>query len=215
MADQLKSVLLYGDSFFWGVNPTTGKRHNTADRIGKQLQTMLGPDYEVVEEGHRGRTMFGENGWFPERDGLVQFGPILASHLPLHTVVFMLGTNDLNTKTLHEPRAIASALEEYRSKMEDWCKFMGYELPKVIVIAPPAIDEPQLDKFREIFAGSAANIDILSEELRAKCSATGYMFVDANKVVQTIGADGIHIGPAENLKIATELKQQMQSDTIE
>ena len=206
MTKEIQSVLLYGDSFFWGVNPDTGKRHSSSERIGKQLQVLLGPDFEVVEEGHRGRTMFGENGWFPERDGLAQFGPIFASHLPIHTVVIMLGTNDLNTKTLHSPQDIAAALTNYQSKMEYWCKFMGYDVPKVIVVAPPDIDDTQLDKFKSIFAASSALIVELSEELEIQCSKMGYKFLNSDELVKSIGADGIHISPEDNLRLATTLK---------
>lgn len=206
MTKEIHSILLYGDSFFWGVNPDAGKRHSSYERIGRQLQTLLGPDYEVVEEGHRGRTMFGENGWFPERDGLAQFGPIFASHLPLQTLVVMLGTNDLNTKTLHTPHEIALALMKYRSKMEYWCEFMGYDTPKVIIVAPPDLDDSQLDKFKGIFAGSSAMIANLSQELQNQCSAMGYTFLDARGVVKAIGADGIHISPEDNLRLSTALK---------
>ncbi len=206
MAKEIQSVLLYGDSFFWGVHPDTGKRHASSDRIGRQLQNLLGPDFEVIEEGHRGRTMYGENGWFPERDGLAQFGPIFASHIPVHTLVIMLGTNDLNSKTLHRAHDIAAALDEYQSKIEYWCEFMGYDVPKVIIVAPPDIDDTQLDKFRGIFAGSSEMIPELSQELENKCTTMDYTFLNAGTVVKSIGADGIHISPEENKKLAIALK---------
>lgn len=198
----MKNILLYGDSFFWGVDTLTGGRHTFSDRIGNLCQQQLGEGYDVITEGLRGRTMFGENGWFPERDGLDQFGPIFASHLPLDLVVIMLGTNDLNTKTLHSPTEIAKALDGYVLKMKFWCDFMKYSVPKIIVVSPPQINEAELTAFKDIFDASANKIPELCRCLKDYALEKEYGFINAADIVVSKNTDGIHIDASENKKLA-------------
>jgi len=211
MNDDAKNILLYGDSFFWGVNSSTGQRYKPSKRIATILQAELGDDYKVIEEGLRGRTMFGENGWFPERDGLAQFGPIFASQLPINVIVIMLGTNDLNTKTKHLPKDIAASLKQYKEKMAYWCDFMKYDTPKAIVVAPPEIDNASLDAFKDVFDGSAEQVGLLADELSKACNDLGYTCIDSRNFVQSKNADGIHISPDENAKLAVAIKESVQS----
>lgn len=208
--DKVKTVLLYGDSFFWGVDGVNATRHNREDRIGVICQQELGEVYEVITEGLRGRTMFGENGYFPERDGLAQFGPIFASHLPIDAVVIMLGTNDLNTRTNHSADEIASALEMYVEKMRFWCNFMKYPLPKVVVIAPPHIDEQSLVAFKEIFKASDRHIDNLAETLQHVSLKNDFTFIDSRSVVASKNTDGIHLDAENNKKLALEITKAIQ-----
>lgn len=201
---------MYGDSFFWGVNAGSGGRHEYENRVGVVVQKELGADFDVVTEGLRGRTMFGENGWFPERDGLVQFGPIFASHLPLDVVVIMLGTNDLNSKTQHHPSEIAQAVNTYKEKMKFWCDFMKFAIPKLVIIAPPAIDEDGLSAFGEIFEGSASEVSNLSHFLKEYAAQYGDAFFDAADVVISRGTDGIHLDVGENKKLGQKIANSIR-----
>jgi lysophospholipase L1-like esterase len=149
--------------------------------------------------------MFSENGWFPERDGLTQFGPIFASHLPLDVVVIMLGTNDLNSKTHHQPNEIAKAIDGYKEKMQFWCDFMKYGIPKLVIIAPPEIDEEGLDSFREVFEGSALLVSELRDSLEAYAQTNGDIFLDASEVVVSKNTDGIHLDAAESRKLGQKI----------
>jgi lysophospholipase L1-like esterase len=206
----MKNILLYGDSFIWGVDATSGGRHAYEDRIGVIVQKELGSDYAVVSEGLRGRTMFGENGWFPERDGLAQFGPIFASHLPLDIAVLMLGTNDLNSRTRHAAKDIVSAINDYKQKMTFWCDFMKYPVPKVLIVSPPDIDETGLTGFADIFDGSAAFVPELKNALRGYAEQVGDAFLDASNVVVSKNTDGIHLDREENNKLGVALAEKLK-----
>lgn len=207
-----KSILLYGDSLFWGVDATVMGRHAYENRVDGVLRSRLGDDYEILCEGLRGRCMFGENGWFPERNGLEQFGPIFASHLPLDMVVIMLGTNDLNTKTQHTPAAIADNLSDYHKKMRFWTDFMKYDMPKVLIVAPPHINENELsDNFKPIFQGSAAYIDELATKLELKSHELDWSFLDTRNRIISEGNDGIHLSADESKKLGLILYDHIQT----
>ena len=205
-----KTVLLYGDSIFWGLNGTTRARHEKADRINSVIQAELGNEVEIISEGHRGRTLFGENGFFPQRDGLAQFGPIFASHLPIDVVVIMLGVNDLNTKTDHSPEELGAALKDYEAEAKIWCDFMQYTLPKFVIISPLDILEETFTDFqREIFEGAAAKIDTVAKTLQQSATERGWSYLDPRSVARPINSDGIHLDVSESRKLALAMTRQL------
>ena len=205
-----KTVLLYGDSIIWGVDASIGGRHQREHRVNTIVQNNLGPEVEVIGEGHRGRTMFGENGAFPKRNGLEQFGPIFASHLPIDILVIMLGTNDVNAKTRHSAGDIARALDDYMREAKEWCDFMGYDMPKVLIVSPPDIEESSLVRFAELFAGSAELIGGVVDALREYADTHGYMFLDSRLVTRSVGTDGIHLDRDNTKKLADSITKELQ-----
>lgn len=205
------TILLYGDSIFWGLNAATGKRHDRVNRIDTVLREKFGRSAEIICEGHRGRTLFGENGYFPQRNGFEQFGPIFSSHLPIDVVVIMLGTNDLNAKTLHSKDDLAVALQKYKAEMQTWCTFMGYDMPKVVIVSPTNIDEGNLTRFAEIFAGAADKVAGYAAELEHIAAVEGFTFIDSRHVARPINTDGIHLDERETRKLADKIGETLES----
>ena len=134
-----KRILIYGDSFVFGVIPGgSGARYDASTRYTGVAQNYLGSEYEIIEEGLRGRTVSGDNGFFPNRDGLVQFDGIFGSHLPLDLIIIGLGTNDTNSARDLSPEAIVAGYTKYLRGISWWCKHLGFTKPKVAFIAPPS-----------------------------------------------------------------------------
>jgi len=206
-----KTVLLYGDSILWGVDATSGGRHHRTDRVDSIIQQVLGQNIEVISEGLRGRTLFGENGFFPKRNGEQQFGPIFASHLPIDVLVIMLGTNDTNSKTRHSGPEIADSLGLYQSEAKEWCDFMGYAMPKILIVSPLDIDEEGLGRFSEIFAESAPLIAVVAASLQAYSSSHEHDFLDARLIAKSVGTDGIHLDVVETKKLADEIAMRVKT----
>ena len=204
-----KTVLLYGDSILWGVDGKSGGRHPREARLDTIVQRALGEDVDVIGEGHRGRTMFGENGAFPKRNGLEQFGPIFASHLPIDVLVIMLGTNDVNAETRHSSAGIAAAIDDYMAEAKEWCDFMGYSVPKLLIVSPPDIDDTSLVRFAELFAGSSELIGPVVDDLSAYASAHGHTFIDSRTVAKSISTDGIHLDAPETKKLADAIAARL------
>ena len=120
-----KRVLCFGDSNTYGTcrrmpgvegapAPDPDYLRLNADRRWPGvLQRVLGPDYEVIEEGLNGRTTDLDEPARPGLDGRSYFVPCLLSHRPLNVVVLMLGGNDLKPSFGRTPREIAEALGRY------------------------------------------------------------------------------------------------------
>ncbi len=92
----MKNILCYGDSNTWGCNPGVLTRHPADVRWTGVVQNLLGPEYNIIENGINGRTTIWDDPANQCRNGLSGLGYALYSAKPLDLVVLMLGTNDLN-----------------------------------------------------------------------------------------------------------------------
>lgn len=208
--DNMKSILFYGDSLTYGKIPKKNARYSNEKNFTGVMQEKLKNDFLIISEGLRARTLSGENGFFEERDGLDQFGPILGSHLPLSLVCIFLGTNDCNSKDVKTKADIITALTEYKKKVIFWCDQFSIEtIPKILFIAPPCIQfsEVQQDEnMRKIFnLESEKKSRELSNIYKTFCEQENCIFFDANKVSQTCLGEGVHLDDENNILLGFEL----------
>jgi lysophospholipase L1-like esterase len=96
------SILCYGDSNTWGFVPQSNHtlpkaRYNRDVRWTGILQTNLGDEFHVIEEGLNSRTTNLDHVSPPDRNGKTYLAPCLYSHAPLDLVVLALGGNDTKT----------------------------------------------------------------------------------------------------------------------
>ncbi|MCH2619706.1 MAG: arylesterase, partial [Candidatus Poseidoniia archaeon] len=66
----MKNILCFGDSNTWGYSPLDGRRYPPDIRWSGVLQSSLGSDYRVIEEGLNGRTNVTNEEERPIRSGL-------------------------------------------------------------------------------------------------------------------------------------------------
>jgi lysophospholipase L1-like esterase len=202
-----KQVLIYGDSYVFGKIPA-GDRYDAATRFTGVMQSYLGGDYEIIEEGLRGRNLAGENGFFPHRNGLTQFDGIFGSHLPLDVVMILLGTNDCNSSRDVTPEEIVANYTKYLRSIGWWSKHLGFPKPKIVLIAPPAIDEPTSHKwFKNIFNSAGPKIAALPALIKDFAENNKVYYFDASKVVIVSPVDGIHLDIENNHKLGRALTQ--------
>lgn len=201
-----KRILIYGDSYVFGKIPG-GMRYLSNERYTGQLQQMLGDGYDILEEGLRGRTLSGENGFLPHRDGLVQFDGIFGSHVPLDMVIIALGTNDCNRLGNVSYDHVQSALDSYQTKIKWWCEHLGgYPLPRFTIIIPPVINEDDsLAAFGDWFKGSTARSKELISNLATYAKEAGVSCLDLSSCIQVSHTDGVHLDINNNQLIAKNL----------
>ena len=90
-----KRILCFGDSNTWGYIPGSGGRYPADIRWPGVLQSILGEDYCIIEDGLNGRTSVFTDPLYRYRNGLDALGPALLANDPLDMVILALGTNDL------------------------------------------------------------------------------------------------------------------------
>jgi lysophospholipase L1-like esterase len=207
-----RTLLCYGDSNTHGTMPMHdlgamgrfARRH----RWTTLLQAAL-PDWEVIAEGHPGRTTLHDDPVEgPHRNGLTVLPAVLESHRPVDVVLLMLGTNDLKERFSVNAGDIALSLERLvRVIRSSGCGVMG-GAPGVLVVAPPPIVE--VGCLAEIFAGGAAKSQVLGARIGAMAVRNGAPFVDAGALVAVSPVDGIHYEAEANAVLAEAFAAAVQ-----
>lgn len=200
----MRTLLLFGDSNTHGSMPAPhlgfSGRYGRDERWAGRLAGML-PDWEVIAEGHPGRTTLHDD---PvegaHRNGLTVLPALLESHRPVDVVVLMLGTNDLKQRFSVNAGDIALSLERLVRVILASGAGPDGAAPGVLLVAPPAIEETGC--LAGMFAGGATKSRVLGAEVRAAAARAGVPFMDAGLVVKVSPVDGVHYGPEANLPLA-------------
>jgi lysophospholipase L1-like esterase len=155
------------------------------------MATALGPGYEVIAEGHPGRTTLHDD---PvegaHRNGLRVLPAILESHAPIDLVILMLGTNDLKTRFAVTAADIAQSM----GRLVDGVRASGTapdgRAPGVLVVVPPPILE--VGELGEMFQGGAVKSRGLSAACAVMAARRDVAVFDAGAVIAVSPLDGIH-----------------------
>lgn len=127
----MQSILCFGDSNTWGLNPRDNSRFDDQTRWTRLLDDLLRPfGKRVIEEGLCGRTTQFHDWYRKNRCGLDAFPLLLESHSPLAGVVIMLGTNDCKTCFHASAEQIAGGVRQLVRQ----AKHAG--VPEILVVSP-------------------------------------------------------------------------------
>ncbi len=210
-----RRLLVYGDSNTHGTAPMARLgdigRFDRATRWTGPFARALAPGWEVIDEGHPGRTTVHDDPIEgPHRNGLRILPAILESHRPLDLVLVMLGTNDLKARFSVGPADIAQGLERLAREIRVSGCGPGGGAPAVLLVAPPPIAETGC--LAEIFAGGAAKSRGLGAAVRAAAGRCGAACVDAATLVAVSDLDGIHFEPAAHAALAEGLARAVRAE---
>lgn len=200
-----KRILFFGDSLVYGKIPAW-TRYTSSERFTGKLQSLLGDDYEIIEEGLRARMLSWENAYFPYRDGAQQFGPILGSHAPVDLIVIMLGTNDMNSGSDKTDKEISEWLNNYRETITRRTKHFSLPEMPVVLICPPRIDEEySYPIFGDRFRGTSKKIERLPALYEQVAREYDWYYIDTTSLIWPSPKDGIHLDEESNTKLGEYL----------
>lgn len=197
-------IMVFGDSLSWGYQPGTKHlRFDAQTRWPGRLQTLLGDDYEVIEENLNSRGI--ENGDpRPGKEGrraLDYIEAALDTHDPLDKVIVLLGTNELKHDMNMSAEQVGESMEKLLTIITTRASQFRGTTPDVLLLSPPIINEStEYCKAGDKYLGATAKSQELVgvyEKLAAKLSIG---FVALNNV--TAGVDGIHIDAEQHAKVA-------------
>ena len=200
----MRTLLCYGDSNTHGTMamPDLGfaGRFSREERWTGRLQRLL-PDWEVIAEGHPGRTTVHDD---PvegaHRNGLTVLPALLETHRPVDVVLLMLGTNDLKERFSVNAMDIALSLERLVGVIRASGAGPDGAAPGILIVAPPPIEE--VGCLAEMFAGGAQKSHALGARISAMAERNGLPWLDAGAMVRVSPIDGIHYGPEANPVLA-------------
>ena len=181
-----KHILCYGDSNTHGYCADPGDcedggiRFTENQRWPRLLQTTLGEDYLVTEEGLSGRTTCFEDPLYEGLNGLDYITPCLKSHEVIDLLIIMLGTNDTKDRFCASAACIGLGMARLVKKAKD-TDCWGGKAPNILVIAPPPIGagmltSPVAQTMGQLCVEKSRQ---LGESYREQCELLGVSFLDA------------------------------------
>lgn len=219
-AAETKRILAYGDSLTWGWIPVhvapPSRRFPPDSRWPGVMQQTLGTGYEIIEAGLNGRTTDIPDPTIPQLsgsglDGTADLPVTLATHLPLNLVLILLGTNDL--KSMFGRSAFRIALG--CAKLIDIAQNISggvatdYPNPQVLLIAPPPLGTPTC--FADFFVGGVEKSQQFGRLYASIAELARVEFFDAATVIQTDGADGVHLTATAHRALGRALAEKVKS----
>jgi lysophospholipase L1-like esterase len=183
-------IVAFGDSNTWGYEPVAVRRYPAGVRWTGVMQTELGAEFRVIEEGLNGRTTVWDDPIEPHRCGIDYLTPCLMSHAPLDLVIIALGCNDLKKRFSLSPSDIAYGVERLVIEARALPVGPGGAAPKVLLAAPPPF--APLTDLGEIFEGGDAKSRVLGARYAAVAERQKVGFLDAGRHIRCSDRDGIH-----------------------
>lgn len=205
----MHQVLVYGDSLTWGIIPGSRRRLPFDARWpGVMEHTLIdaGRKVRVIEDCLNGRRTVLEDPFKPGRNGLMGIEQRIEINSPLAVVVVMLGTNDFQSMHLHTAWHAAEGVAAIVRAIRGAPIEPGITVPKVLVVAPPPIQEPK-GPIALKFAGAPAKCVGLAEEFRRVAVEVDCDFFDAGSVTGSSAMDGIHLDADQHAVLGRSLAQ--------
>lgn len=203
-----KRVLCFGDSNTYGFDPVTRSRYDDAHRWPAVLQQLIGESYEVISEGLPGRTSDFANPGEEMIHGFHYFRPCVFSHLPIDTLILMLGTNDCTYTT--DPAAVAAGIRKIAFMATRAPIWSDKKNKKILLVCPCAINRglPTAEGDEALDAQIRCSVQ-LSESLKQLAEGLKIEFFDANTVARVGGiADQLHLDPESHVSLGKALAEK-------
>ena len=205
-----KHIVCLGDSNTHGycADPKDcadgGNRFNESERWPRVLETLLGEEYLVLEEGLSGRTTVFPDALHEGMPALDVAYPILMSHEPVDLLIIMLGTNDTKDRLGMNAPCIALGLNRLIEK----CKSVpcwGDHAPNILVIAPPHIGRELQDPCMGF--SCAEKSEELAKYYEPVAKNQGGAFLDAQGVAEFNKVDYMHLSRKGHQQLADKLAE--------
>lgn len=197
-----KHIVCFGDSNTHGYCADPGDcadggiRFNESERWPCLLQTALGEDYLVCEEGLNGRTTVFTDPINEGMDGIRSLPVCLNTHEPVSLLIIMLGTNDTKARFNASAGCIAAGMERLIARAKTVsCWADGTS--NILLIAPaPIEDAMESTPTVETHGHGAAE--------KARQLARYYAAVAQRQQVHFLDAAGCPINPVDYMHLTRE-----------
>lgn len=212
------NILCYGDSNTYGYEPHTGERYPEDMRWTGILQSYLGNDFKIIEEGMNGRTTAYDDPDTDGRNGLATLGNYMAKYNMIDVIIIMLGTNDLKEFVDIEVNEIAANVEKIIVEMKkDLANKQSIE-PQIVVMSPPEIGSsirmsPFYGEYRERAISKSRQFPKYYREMAMRNDC---LFFDTAEWIKPSEYDSVHLIAGDHRLIADKVYELLARhiDTI-
>lgn len=190
------NILAYGDSNTWGYQPNTGLRYARDQRWPSLLDSMLGPNFHVIENGLNGRTTRIDESDRADRNGLRLLPVTLEIAAPVDIVVVMLGTNDLKPQFNQSAEDIGVSIAHVCRTIKRHTATDGKNSGDcTIILVSPTLVTTQMGPSNKNLASCFVRSEQLSQAYQNVAEQLDIEFFDASNIVHTEDSpdsDGVH-----------------------
>lgn len=215
-----RTILCYGDSNTWGYVPSSDRMAGTQRFSRKQrwpgiLQSLLGENYYVVEEGLNSRTTNINYQVPPDRNGKTYLPPCLYTHAPIDLVILALGGNDLKVYFNRTAEEICDGLAELVDITQ--ATIYGRKLqgpPDILIVSPPKV-LPIIEQFTDedgiaIFAGATKKAESLVSLYASLAKEKKCHFLDISQAITPSSIDGMHFDEVAHKKLSQLINKKIK-----
>lgn len=211
--ENMRTIVCFGDSNTHGYCGETGGRFAPGVRWTGVLQSLLGEEYAVKEEGLGGRTTVFNDPIFEGMSG-VEFITVAAmTHEPVDLLIVMLGTNDTKERFGAGPGAIAKGMERLLTKAIDTKMAFADGKPNILCICPPPIARGNEAVFDdgEMGHGVAEKSEKLAKYYEESAKLLGCHFLDAGSIpgMEMNKVDHMHLTEKGHRLLAEAVAQKI------
>ena len=212
----MKNILCYGDSNTWGLNPEWGKtgvrRLPWEVRWTGRLQTELGIDYRIIEEGLNGRSTVFDDPTAPGRNGLEFFPVCIESHLPLDLIIISLGTNDTKIVLNANEYSIAAGMEMLIKAAKNPFLYTNHAAPEILIAVPVPLGEgiserTSADSIDAVSVAKSKNLAGYYEDLSLLYDCH---YIDLGQYAAASKADHVHLDGQAHARIAQAIGRKIE-----
>lgn len=190
----MKTILCFGDSNTQGLLHD-GSRLPRSKRWPGVLMAHLGKEYEIIEEGLKGRTTTLDDPIEGKaKNGRRYLKPCLESHAPLDLVIVMLGTCEMKNRYGLNALDIAIGM----NRLLDLIKGPEILLLSPIPFGPKIEDNPLYGHARNL----PHEVAKLYEELAKEREIA---FLETGKFVKASAEDSLHLDEEGHHKLGTAI----------
>ncbi|MEZ4358263.1 MAG: GDSL-type esterase/lipase family protein [Eubacteriales bacterium] len=211
----MKRIMVYGDANCWGFSPsedTQGQRYDEKNRWPSIMRSMLGMDFEIIEENMCGRTTVFNDPFNENKNGLKTMDFCLMSHSPLDLIIIMLGTSDLKCFYNANPIIITRGLSLICDKILAFGDGQNGKPPKILVISPVEIEKDiKNSAFGYEYDNTASKYSKeLKQYYNQLSSEYDIEFLAASDHVRASDEDSIHLTPQGQRDLAAAVASKVK-----
>lgn len=205
---RLVTLLCFGDSNTWGLNPATWDRYPQDIRWPGVLRNDLGEGYKIIEDGQNGRTAVPGNKVDGFNSSKTDLLTALASHRPLDLVILMLGTNDLIMRSSGSPDSVGKGIDVLLDIVRHSGSGPRGNAPSVLLLAPPPIG-PLAGEI-EALESMVAQSHLFAQRYESLAADFGCAFLNAGDIVRSSEIDGFHLDASEHIKLGQAVAKRVR-----
>lgn len=203
-------ILCYGDSNTWGADPFEDRRFGPSERWTGILQSRLGTEFEIIEEGLCGRTFKAIEPEKEYRSGITHLTAILHTHSPINYVIVMLGTNDLKSTFQLSSQTIAHHLEETVRLIQESGTGPSESEPEILIVCPAPVLNPEsidLDHRLEHAPKQSLELHGLFQAVAKRMSCS---YLNAGDFISLEKTDGYHLDITHHTALAHKIADHIK-----